>query len=152
MGEAANKGYVSITKMLIEFSKDDCTEEKIFQNYYKKKYSKSQKRKLHSSGHQDETVVKCKNLNERIPKVDKTNEYVPLQGSHHRNNQGYFVVIHNDGSSIDESKIGNLKSPVSSSSLVSSPQAELEWDEEITNVAPTTSEDESWTAMYRYIS
>lgn len=55
-------------------------------------------------------------------------------------NQGYFVFIHGEGSS--------NKSPISPVTLVPSPQ-DLEWDEEIGNVAPTTSEDETWTSMYK---
>ncbi|CAH2104638.1 unnamed protein product [Euphydryas editha] len=150
LGEAANIGNICIAKLLIESCKSACTHSKIYQNYYKKKHTKSHKRKLRNSGHQDEMVVKCKHLNERTYKVDNTNENISLQGSSHENNQGYFVFIHNDGSSSDESKIGSSKSPVSSSSIVSTPQAELEWDEEILNVAPTTSEDESWTSMYKW--
>ncbi|CAH2243530.1 jg9411 [Pararge aegeria aegeria] len=65
-------------------------------------------------------------------------------------NQGYFVFIHSDGSSSDEGKIGGSKSPTSPSSLASTPQADLEWDEEIVSVAPSTKEDEKWTTMYKW--
>lgn len=112
---------------------------------------KRHKRKL-KNGINDETVVKCKNLSERTFKdyyVGQCNLGAVQENARAERNQGYFVFIHSEGSSSDESRISSLKSPLSPTTLTPSPQADLEWDEEIGNVAPMTSEDETWTSMYK---
>ncbi|XP_072936576.1 uncharacterized protein [Epargyreus clarus] len=154
LGEAAKLGNTDIVKLLIDASKTDKYSYKMVstQNIQKKRQIKSQKRKLKSSAQNDEMVVKCKNLNDRTMKtskgpVESTDSADDIQKDR---NQGYFVIIHSDGSSSDESKINSLKSPLSPPSLVTSPQADLEWDEDIGNFAPTTSEDETWSSMYRW--
>lgn len=40
-------------------------------------------------------------------------------------------------------------SPLYSVPMMPSPHDDLEWDEDIGNAAPVTSDDESWCAMYR---
>ncbi|XP_045771523.1 CARD- and ANK-domain containing inflammasome adapter protein-like [Maniola jurtina] len=147
LGEAAKIGNKNICKLLI----DACSSIKkpSTQGCTKKRHSKSHKRKLKST-ECEETVIKCKNLSDRTFKETQLGENDSLRGQNPDKNQGYFVFIHSEGSSSDESKIGGCKSPVSPSSLVSTPQADLEWDEEIGNVAPTTSEDETWSSMYKW--
>lgn len=154
MGEAANIGNMSITNQLIDACKSNYLQNKnATQTYSKKRHVKLHKRKLRGSTQHDETVIKYKNLNDRTFRSSPMSESSSvLQDSQKSDkNQGYFVFIHSEGSSSDESKMCSLKSPVSPSSLVSSPQAELEWDEETANVAPTTSEDETWSSMYKYV-
>ncbi|XP_023943012.2 ankyrin-3-like [Bicyclus anynana] len=149
MGEAAKGGNMAIVKALIDACTANSTIKKPSQGCTKKRYSKSHKRKLNSS-ECEETVVKYKNLSDRTFKETQIDENDSLRGQTPEKNQGYFVFIHSDGSSSDESRIGGSKSPISPSSLASTPQAELEWDEEIVNVAPSTSEDETWTSMYKW--
>lgn len=148
LGVAATIGNKNIFKLLI----DACSSIKkpSTQGCMKKRHSKSHKRKLKST-ECEETVIKCKNLSDRTFKETQLGENDSLQGQNPDKNQGYFVFIHSEGSSSDESKIGGCKSPVSPSTLVSTPQADLEWDEEIGNVAPTTSEDETWSSMYKSV-
>ncbi|KAM3964727.1 uncharacterized protein ACR2FA_001117 [Aphomia sociella] len=152
LGEAANVGNVSIVKMLIDASKTNPTI-KTHNAMPRKRHTKSHKRKLRHDSQHDETVVKCKNISERSYKdyyMGHCSIGAIQESSNSDKNQGYFVFIHSEGSSSDESKMSSLKSPVSPSTLTPSPQADLEWDEEIGNVAPTTSEDETWSSMYKW--
>ncbi|XP_075992285.1 uncharacterized protein LOC142987424 [Anticarsia gemmatalis] len=152
LGEAANIGNVDVFKLLINTSQISPSSNKVptgsFNISTRKRQLKCHKRKLKYTGQHEETVVKCKNSNDRNLKFYN---YAPLdQDVNADKNQGYFVLIHSEGSSSDESKINNLRSPLSPSSLTPSPQADLEWDEDIVNVAPTTSEDETWCSMYKW--
>lgn len=117
----------------------------------RKRQVKSHKRKLKIDSQQNETVVKCKNLSDRMFKDYYAESIASTTAETMEKNQGYFVFIHSEGSSSDEGKLPALKSPLSLPSLTMSPQADLEWDEEIGNVAPTTSEDETWSSMYKLV-
>lgn len=117
----------------------------------RKRQVKSHKRKLRHDGLQNETVVKCKSLSDRMFKDYYADSIASTADDSNEKNQGYFVFIHSEGSSSDEGRIPGLKSPLSPPSLLTSPQADLEWDEEIGNVAPTTSEDETWSSMYKLV-
>lgn len=155
LGEAAYLGNISIIHQLIEACKSYYPQNKNFtQSYSKKRHVKTHKRKLKSSAPHDDTVIKCKNPHERALKCNPVCESSSVLQDNQKceKNQGYFVFIHSEGSSSDESKMCSLKSPMSPTSQVSSPQAELEWDEEIANVAATTSEDETWSSMYKYVN
>lgn len=154
LGEAANMGNIDIVKLLIDVSKANANWFTIHGPNVRKRHTKSHKRKLKHDSQHPETVVKCKNLNERNFKdcyldcgsvSTSPEETVSIQ------NQGYFVFVHSEGSSSDESKISSFKSPLSPLSLMPSPQEDLEWDEEIGNVAPTTTEDETWSSMYKLV-
>lgn len=139
-------------KLLIDASKTGPSASTRPSGGSRKRLIKSHKRKLRHDGQFDDNVVKCKNLNDRTFKdlyVGQCSVGVTHETVGSDKNQGYYVFIHSEGSSSDESKISNLKSPLSPSTLTPSPHAELEWDEEIGNVAPTTSEDETWSSMYR---
>ncbi|XP_060810922.1 serine/threonine-protein phosphatase 6 regulatory ankyrin repeat subunit C isoform X2 [Amyelois transitella] len=152
LGEAANIGNISILKLLIDATKTGASTAKP-SGSYRKRHTKSHKRKLRNYENNDETIVKCKNLNERTFKdfyVNQCSVEVTEENVSSEKNQGYFVFIHSEGSSSDESKISSLKSPLSPSTMSPSPHAELEWDEEIGDVAPTTIEDETWSSMYRW--
>lgn len=154
LGEAANMGNINILKVLLNASQTSSTSKVSSLNVTRKRQIKCQKRKLKHQIYQEETVIKCKNLNDRPYKNYNLGQYdtVGIKDNNAKmdKNQGYFVFIHNEGSSSDESKSGGLKSPLSSSSLTPSPQDELEWDEEIGAVAPTTTEDETWSSMYKW--
>lgn len=155
LGEAANLGNISILHLLIDACKFNYPQNRnVTHSYSKKRHVKTNKRKLRSSSQQDDTVIKCKNPHDRILKCNPVSENTSVLQDTQKceKNQGYFVFIHGEGSSSDESKMCSLKSPVSPSSQVSSPLAELEWDEETANVAPTTSEDETWSSMYKYVN
>lgn len=141
LGEAASLGNVETLKLLITASKSLSMQNKTPCINTRKRSTKCHKRKLKHDEQNGDIVVKYKNFNEKKLK-DCSN---PVK------NQGHFVFIHNDGSSSDESRFASLMSPVSPSSLTSSPQADLEWDEDIGNVAPSTSEDETWTALYKFV-
>ncbi|XP_050361649.1 serine/threonine-protein phosphatase 6 regulatory ankyrin repeat subunit B [Nymphalis io] len=149
LGEASRIGNMRVVKILIDACKSTSVQHKS-QIYSKKKHRK-QMRKLRGVGHPDETLIKCKNFNDKTIKGETSNENVPLSQESHQSehNQGYFVFKHDESSSSDESK-KNIKSPVSPTAAVSTSQAELEWDEEIVNVAPTTSEDEIWSSLYKW--
>ncbi|CAH0700619.1 unnamed protein product [Spodoptera exigua] len=150
LGEAANNGNIDIVKLLIKASDSKQKVPVPYVGSPKKRQMKCHKRKLRHHGPQDETVVKCKSMNDRNFKDLNFGQETKVKGSQKtETNQGYFVFTHSDGSSSDESKIGSLKSPMTPSPLTPSPQ-DLEWDEDIGNVAPTTSEDESWTSMYKW--
>ncbi|KAJ8729440.1 hypothetical protein PYW08_001021 [Mythimna loreyi] len=154
LGEAAFNGNIDIVKLLINASEAKPHIPVSYAGSPKKRLVKCHKRKLRNHGQHDETVVKCKSLNDRTFKDFHFAQYetvgVKDDPSKSDTNQGYFVFIHSEGSSSDESKMGSLKSPITSSSLTPSPQADLEWDEDIGNVAPTTSEDETWSSMYKW--
>lgn len=137
MGEAANIGNLNIVKLLVDT--------KPSQNFSKKRNLKSQKRKLRHSGHIDQTTIKYKSLCDRSLKTYHIDNDSKLQDK----NQGYYVVMHSEGSSSDESRLNSLKSPSSPLSLPTTPLSDLEWDEEIGNIAPTTKEDETWSSMYK---
>ncbi|XP_028162782.1 ankyrin-1-like [Ostrinia furnacalis] len=147
LGLAANTGNLDIAKLLIEATLS-CSISKA--TSITKKRHKSKKRKYHHGG-PAETVVKYKNLNDRKIKDFSLGqcEDVKQDSLKQEKNQGYFVVIHSEGSSSDESKVSSI---LTASSLTPSPQSDLEWDEEIDNDTPVvdTSEDESWTSMYRW--
>uniref|UniRef100_A0A2A4K1M0 SOCS box domain-containing protein n=1 Tax=Heliothis virescens TaxID=7102 RepID=A0A2A4K1M0_HELVI len=153
LGEAANIGSIDIVKLLINASEAKRHAPVSYTGSSKKRLVKCHKRKLRHNGQHDETVVKCKNLNDRTFKDFHFGQYeavgVNETSSKADANQGYFVFIHSEGSSSDESKM-SVKSPITSSPLTPSPQADLEWDEDIGNVAPTTSEDETWSSMYKW--
>ncbi|KOB70100.1 putative ankyrin repeat-containing protein [Operophtera brumata] len=144
LGEAAYRGSTEIAKKLIAESHCDNTT-KPLGNYEgdcactspnKNVTLKSLKRKL------DKLTLdvneKCKTLSDRRSKL----ELDPLKEGR---NQGYYKMIHKDGSSSEESKVGGITVPATPTS----PQTELEWDEDIGNVAASTSEDESVTSMYK---
>lgn len=150
MGEAARVGNKVLVKILLDACVCSSATRKNSQpGCVKRRHSKSHKRKLKSTLC-DETVVKCKNLSDRQLKENQIDVSDSLRGQCAEKNQGYFVFIHSEGSSSDEGKVGSCKSPASHPA-VSTPQADLEWDEEIVNVAPTTSEDEKWTSMYKSV-
>ncbi|XP_028043180.1 putative ankyrin repeat protein RF_0381 isoform X3 [Bombyx mandarina] len=151
LGEAANTGNVDVMKLLITASKTP--QSKNNQAPSRKRTLKCHKRKFKHDGQISETVVKFKNINEKKIKDYSVGKCEKLDLSHTgqiEKNKGYFVFIHNDGSSSDETRVPSLKSPKSSSSMSPSPQADLEWDEDIGNTAPTTSEDETWSSMYKW--
>ncbi|CAB3249985.1 unnamed protein product [Arctia plantaginis] len=155
LGEAASMGNVDILKILLSVNQTSSTQKVSPYNVTtRKRHIKCHKRKLKHYGRHEETVVKCKNHNDRTLKDYKFGHYDMMEiidnNGKTDKNQGYFVFIHSEGSSSDESKIGSLKSPLSPTLLTPSPQADLEWDEEIGNVAPTTSEDETWSSMYKW--
>ncbi|OWR42419.1 putative ankyrin repeat-containing protein [Danaus plexippus plexippus] len=151
LGEAANIGNLEIFEVLIDYFKSTCTPKKLSPNSAsKKRHSKTQKRKMRGNCPNEDTVIKCKNTCDRKIRSSPLNESDSFQDSLKSDkNQGYFVFIHSDGSSSDESKL-SLKTPVSPTSAVSTPQLDLEWDEETINVAPTTKEDETWSSMYQW--
>lgn len=150
LGEAANNGNIDIVKVLLKASDSKRHVPVPYVGSPKKRQVKCHKRKLRHHGPHDETVVKCKSMNDRNFKDLNFGQETKVKGGQKsETNQGYFVFTHSDGSSSDESKIGSLKSPLTPSPLTPSPQ-DLEWDEDIGNVAPTTSEDESWTSMYKW--
>ncbi|VVD04769.1 unnamed protein product [Leptidea sinapis] len=133
LGEAARLGNVIIVKNLIDaITEPEAGSES---NVSKKRTVKPHKRKYRGCGHQEESVSKCKSRTERTFSESHKNE----------KNQGYFVLINSDGSSSDESR---LRSPTCTS-LESTP-VDLEWDEDFSNVAPPTVEDESWCSMYMW--
>lgn len=119
----------------------------------KKRQPKSHKRKLKHESKVGETAVKCKSLSDRSHKdVEPEGDTQALEHKSRDKNLGYFVFVHSDGSGSDDSRVPGLKSPLSPMSLVSSPQGDLEWDEDIGSAAPTTSEDETWTSLYRSVA
>lgn len=151
LGEAAKIGSINAVKLLIDAtaSSKSLSQEDIS----KTRRVKSHKRKL-KSGQYYETVVKWKNLNDRSYQECHLKHSDSLDCDIHEcsyldNNQGYFVYIHSDGSSSDESRISNTHSPIPTPPLPTSPHIDLEWDEEIGCVAPTTREDETWSSIYR---
>ncbi|CAG9784426.1 unnamed protein product [Diatraea saccharalis] len=158
LGEAANIGNAGIVKLLIEATTSETNTTTTSSNstiLTRKRHLKSHKRKFKHDW-QSETAVKCKNMNERkLKEYYNTGQYNNFasrqENSKFERNQGYFVFIHSEGSSSDESKVTCLKS-LSPSSLTPSPQSDLEWDEEIDNDTPIvgTSEDETWSSMYRW--
>ncbi|XP_038207814.1 ankyrin-2-like [Zerene cesonia] len=150
LGEASSLGNISIVKLLLEACKSEGTNQISSYGVSKKKHSvKSHKRKYRGTGQHDDNVSKCKNRTHRV-NVDFQNEKGNLISNSTKTdkNQGYFVIVNSDGSSSDESRLSNIISP--KSSLAATPLAELEWDEDIGNVAPTTSEDETWSSMYKW--
>ncbi|XP_049869319.1 ankyrin-3 [Pectinophora gossypiella] len=152
LGEAANMGNIGIVKLLVDASKSSNNHKIAPHSPQRKRHVKSHKRKIVHEEANDETVVKCKTLSDRNfmdYHVGREN-FGPTTANSKDKNQGYFVFIHSEGSSSDEGRVPGLKSPLSPPSLTPSPQADLEWDEEIGNVAPTTSEDETWSSMYKW--
>ncbi|KAL4708105.1 hypothetical protein ACJJTC_009884 [Scirpophaga incertulas] len=160
LGEAANVGNVNITKLLIDeiMSTTSKSNSACVSLVQKRGHIKSQKRK-HRYDSQPETMIKYKNMNDKKFKEHYDNDQYSSLGLRQENierkcerNQGYFVFIHNEGSSSEDSKISNLKTPLSPTSLTPSPQSDLEWDEEIDNEAPVagTSDDDTWTSMYKW--
>ncbi|XP_061729376.1 ankyrin-2-like [Cydia pomonella] len=145
LGEACNIGNISIVKLLVNTTKSRQTT-----HSSRKRHLKTHKRKIKNDGSQEETLTKYKNPSDRKCMGLQLENIGPSQTSNRDVNRGYFVFIHSDGSSSDESRITSLLSPLSPVSLTPSPQDDLEWDEEIGNVAPTTSEDETWTSMYKW--
>ncbi|CAG4944841.1 unnamed protein product [Colias eurytheme] len=152
LGEASSLGNITIVKLLLEACKSEGTSQISSYGVAKKKHCvKSHKRKYRGTGQHEDNVSKCKNRSHRV-NVDFQNEKDTLKSNTSTRtdkNQGYFVFINSDGSSSDESKFSNIISP-KSPSLVTTPLAELEWDEDIGSVAPTTSEDETWSSMYKW--
>lgn len=156
LGEAARRGNSDIIKLLLagnyNLRKTDLLNKTTARKRYK---SKIKQRRQH-----EETIVRCKNLNDRALKDlnCQHSDDETLDNNGKKKNQGYFVFIHSEdssstssSSSCDESKISNLTSPLSPSSLTQSPQADLEWDEEIGDVASSTSEDDNCTSMYKLV-
>ncbi|XP_045510929.1 ankyrin repeat domain-containing protein 50-like [Colias croceus] len=152
LGEASSLGNITIVKLLLETCKSEGTSQISSYGVAKKKHCvKSHKRKYKGTGQHDDSVSKCKNRSHRV-NVDFQNEKDTLKSNSSTRtdkNQGYFVFINSDGSSSDESRFSNVISP-KSPSLATTPLAELEWDEDIGSVAPTTSEDETWSSMYKW--
>lgn len=154
LGEAANMGNVEIAKLLVDASVSPSGTSAIVPHSIPcRKQHKSHKRKYRHDG-PPETVVKCKSKNKKefIEYYSMSQENSTLKPDNRVDrNQGYFVMIHSEGSSSDESKVASVKNSLSPPSLTPSPQSDLEWDEEIDNRAPVanTSEDESWTSMYK---
>lgn len=141
-------GNVDLIKLFLYFASE--TESEKSQSVSPKhKHVKCCKRKLRCNAQQDESVVKCKTSKDRNFKDYDSFKKCEAKTSKGDKNQGYFVFTHSEGSSSDDSKTSSLKSPVLSASLTPSPQADLEWDEDIVNVAPTTSEDEAWSTTYK---
>ncbi|XP_068620849.1 ankyrin repeat domain-containing protein 50 [Battus philenor] len=144
LGAAAKLGSINSVKLLIDATVTNKAESQ--NNVPKRRNVKCYKRKLKSNSQYSETKIKyrechlecCENIDSEI-----------AESSNFDNNQGYYVFIHSDGSSSDESRV-NLRSPVTPPSMPISPQIDLEWDEDIVNVAPTTSEDETWSSMYKW--
>ncbi|CAG5022018.1 unnamed protein product [Parnassius apollo] len=152
LGEAAKLGSINVVKLLIDAT---LANKDLSQDNAKERNVKTHKRKYKNNGQNCETVIKCKNLNDRTLRERHLNHSGSIDSSVQGcssldNNQGYYVFIHSDGSSSDESRISSLRSPVTPPSLVTSPQIDLEWDEEIGSVAPMTSEDETWSSMYKW--
>lgn len=145
LGEAANMGNIELVKLLISASKKCHSTLKSAPINSRNRSFKGHKRKLIKNDVQcGESSVKCKNLNERLHKSQTECIKPDL-------NQGYFVFIHNESSSTEENRATSLISPASPSSLIPSPQEDLEWDEEIGNFAATTTEDETWSSMYKFV-
>ncbi|KAJ2953624.1 hypothetical protein O0L34_g1228 [Tuta absoluta] len=146
LGEAAKMGSISIVKLLIDASKSSGIN-KGSQSINRKRHVKTHKRKIRHEVQHDETIVKCRTFKDYH--VGRENINTTVDETQDKN-QGYFVFIHSEGSSSDEGRIPGIRSALSTPSLTPSPQADLEWDEEIGNVAPTTSEDETWSSMYKW--
>ncbi|KAJ0181839.1 hypothetical protein K1T71_002561 [Dendrolimus kikuchii] len=147
LGEAAGIGNIDIIKQLITASKPSNMSN--VPSHCRKRSTKSNKRKLKHDVGQDEQVGKYKSFCEK--KFKDTSQSGFKDGSTKSDkNQGYFVFIHNEGPSSNDTRIASLRSPLSPSPLTPSPQADLEWDEDIGTVAPTTSEDETWSSMYKW--
>lgn len=149
LGEAAHIGSFEIAKLLIDATLSTSATNTSTSVVTRKRH-KSYKRK-YQHGASAQTVVKYKNINDRkIKDCFGLNHHDTIIQDNIKpeKNQGYFVVIHSEGSSSDESKVSSL---LTTTSLTPSPQSDLEWDEEIDNDTPVvdTSEDESWTSMYK---
>lgn len=148
LGEAAYRGFTDIAKKLIVESHCDNTTKPIVDLYYegncactstnKNNTLKSLKRKLNKLT--IETNAKNKTLSDRRSKLESDPSKESI-------NQGYFKMIHEDGSSSEESQVGGVTLPM----IPISPLTELEWDEDIGNVAASTSEDESVASMYKLV-
>ncbi|KPI93808.1 Ankyrin-2 [Papilio xuthus] len=152
LGESAKLGSISIVKLLIDATLVNKTTSQ--ESISKKRNIKCHKRKLKSTSQYSETIVKYKNYNDRTYRECQVEKSVEIDSENQEcskfdKNRGYFVFIHSDGSSSDESRI-SLRSPVTPPALPLSPQIDLEWDEDIGNVAPTTTEDETWSSMYKW--
>lgn len=146
LGEACNIGNLSIVKLLLDGCKALDIAPKIS---FRIKKNKTHKRKLRNFGYQhDETVIKYKNRSDRYSKSTEIKENYHSYDETKIGNQGYFVFVHGESSSSDESKLNSSITPTSPSSVISTP-SDLEWDENIGKFAPTTSEDETWTSMYK---
>lgn len=148
LGEAAYIGNIEIVKLLINASEiRSCITQA-------RRQVKCHKRKLKHNEQQDGTVVKCKTLNDRTLNDFHFEKYETIRAKEYSSkadkNQGYFVFVHSEASSSDKSNLGSLKSQVTPP-LTPSPQADLEWDEDIGNVAPSTSEDEIWSTIYKSV-
>lgn len=146
LGEAASLGNIAILKQLIAVSKPSHMPN--LASHSRKRSIKCNKRKLKHDVEQDELGGKNKSFCEK--KFKDTSQSAGKSKTD--KNQGYFVFIHNEGSGSKETRIASLQSPLSPSTLTPSPLADLEWDEDIGTVAPTTSEDETWSSMYKYVS
>lgn len=146
LGESANIGNIDILKQLIIASRTNHVQS----TASRKRPLKSHKRKLKHDTGQDEHIGKHRGFNEKKFKDTCSESLFEEESSKFYKNQGYFVFVHNEGSSSNETRISSKKLQLSPSSLISSPQADLEWDEEIGTVAPSTSEDETWSSMYKW--
>lgn len=147
LGEAARLGNMDILKLLLDCSTLSTRDRASHNSNQKnKRHFKSQKRKLNFVSDHDETVIKCKNVIEKTANNTNT-KYVRNEFSD--KNRGYFVFVHDEESTADDNNLNILKSPVNSVSLTPSPQADLEWDEDIGNFAPVTSDDEAWSSLYK---
>ncbi|CAK1540490.1 unnamed protein product [Leptosia nina] len=142
LGEACRRGIISLVKLLLESCNEDSTE--ISNVDLKRKRFKSHKRKFKAIEYNG-NVSKCEHRSEEY-QVDGNKSKLNSNKS-----QDYVVLLSSDGSSSDESRIGcNSKSPTSPLSSTTVPLADLEWDEDIGTFAPNTSEDETWSSMYRW--
>ncbi|KAG7311524.1 hypothetical protein JYU34_002570 [Plutella xylostella] len=150
LGQAAYTGNIRILKLLIDLSTEGIP---VIKKSSKKRHGKSQKRKLRNDGKNSETAVKLKNFGDRKDKEGLSlddNSVSREELATSDKNQGYFVFIHSEGSSSDDSRVPALKSPLSPATPT--PQGDLEWDEDINtgSIAPTTREDETWSSMYMW--
>ncbi|GBP23948.1 Ankyrin-3 [Eumeta japonica] len=158
LGQAASKGNVDILKLLIDNSYSCTALHKTSPNNssIRKPNSKPHKRKLRNDLHLDEVVAKTKNLNDSRTIKDCYNSSRDQKSFSKSDknqsiekNQGYFVFNY-DEDGTDESQVSQVSVLSSMSPLTPSPQADLEWDEEIGNVAASTSEDETWSSLYKW--
>ncbi|KAG6454088.1 hypothetical protein O3G_MSEX008474 [Manduca sexta] len=155
LGEVAYLGNIAILKLLIAASNSTKNQNKTpYPVNPRKRVVKCHKRKIKQESSNGESAVKFKNVSDKKFKDYCVGQYEAIgiveEGVKPDKNQGYFVFIHSDGSSSDESRFSGLRAPLSPPSLTPSPQADLEWDEDIGTVAATTSEDETWSSMYKW--
>lgn len=140
IGEAVFSGKISILKILLDHY---VTAER--------KPNKPLKRKLNANNKKQLSPKRFVgyNFNSGIPKeLDGQHPCTSTGERGGENNRGYYVFIHDDDSSMEDSNF-NYHRP-GALCMTPSPQADLEWDENIGNFAAMTSEDETWSSMYKW--